>query len=130
MDKDIFITITGLNHYYGKKPYKVGRIVKIVKEPYNEYDSEAIRVELPFIDTIGYVANSVNTVFDGTMSAGRIYDQIDDYAYAKVLFITHSSVIAAVLSKDEVEKCGFEKKNSGQETAETVSNKVAVGVEM
>ena len=102
--KNIFITITGQNHYLGLKPYKVGRIVKIVKDIDNEYDEDAIRVELPFIDTIGYVANSVNTVFAGTCSAGKLYDKIDDYAYAQVMFITHSSVIALVLSPEEVEK--------------------------
>ena len=101
--KNIFITITGQNHYLGLKPYKVGRIVKIVKDVDNEYDEDAIRVELPFIDTIGYVANSVNTVFAGTCSAGKLYDKIDDYAYAQVMFITHSSVIALVLSPEEVE---------------------------
>ena len=101
--KNIFITITGQNHYLGMKPYKVGRIVKLVKDVDNEYDDDAIRVELPFIDTIGYVANSVNTVFAGTCSAGRIYDKIDEYAYARVMFITHSSVIALVLSPEEVE---------------------------
>lgn len=99
-----FITITGQNHYYGMSPYKVNRIVKLVKEPDNSYDSEAIRVELPYIDKIGYVANSVNTVYDGTCSAGRLYDKFDDYAYAKVMFITHSSVIAVFISKEEIEK--------------------------
>ena len=101
--KNIFITITGQNHYLGLKPYKVGRIVKIVKDVDNEHDEDAIRVELPFIDTIGYVANSVHTVFAGTCSAGKLYDKIGDYAYAQVMFITHSSVIALVLSPEEVE---------------------------
>ena len=100
---NIFITITGQSHYLGMKPYKVGRIVKIVKDINNEYDEDAIRVELPFIDTIGYVANSVNTVFAGTCSSGKLYDKIDDYAYAQVMFIPHSSVIALVLSPEEVE---------------------------
>jgi homoaconitase/3-isopropylmalate dehydratase large subunit len=67
-------------------------------------DIIAIRVELPFIDTIGYVANSVGTVFAGTCSAGRLYDKFEDYAYAQVMFITHSSVIAIVVPKEEVEK--------------------------
>ena len=102
--KNIFITITGHKQYLGLKPYRVGRIVKIVKDVDNQYDEDAIRVELPFIDTIGYVANSVNTVFAGTCSAGKLYDKIDDYAYAQVMFITHSSVIALVLSPEEVEK--------------------------
>ena len=99
-----FITITGQKYYLGMKPYKVDRIVKLVKEPDNSYDSEAIRVELPYIDKIGYVANSVNTVYDGTYSAGRLYDKFDDYAYAQVMFITHSSVIALFIPKEEVEK--------------------------
>ncbi|MFB0920664.1 MAG: HIRAN domain-containing protein [Oscillospiraceae bacterium] len=99
-----FITITGMNHYLGMKPYKINRLVKLVKESDNTYDPEAIRVELPFIDTIGYVANSVNTVFAGTYSAGRLYDKFEDHAYAQVMFITHSSVIAIVVPKEEVEE--------------------------
>ena len=101
--KNTFVTITGVRNYYGMKPFKVGRIFRIVKEDDNEYDEEAIRAELPMIDTIGYVANSTNTVFAGTVSAGRLYDKIDDYAYAQTMFITHSSVIALVLSPEEVE---------------------------
>jgi hypothetical protein len=104
MEKTYFVTITGLNHYYGQKPFEVGRVIKLIKEPDNEYDNEAIVAFLPFIDKIGYVANSTSTVYQGTISAGRLYDKIDDYAYAKVMFITHSSAIALVLDKDDVEK--------------------------
>ena len=101
--ENTFITITGVRNYYNMKPFKVGRVFKIVKEHDNEYDEEAIYAELPMIDTIGYVANSANTVFAGTVSAGRLYDKIDDYAYAQTMFITHSSVIALVLSPEQVE---------------------------
>ena len=99
-----FITITGIKNYYGFKPFKVGKLFKIRKDFDNTYDGDAIVAELPFIDTIGYVANSVHTVYDGTVSAGRLYDKIGDYAYATTMFITHSSVIALVLSPVEVEK--------------------------
>ena len=98
---EIYITITGQNHYLGMKPFKVGRRVRLVKDTDNGYDSEAIRVELPYIDTIGYVANSTHTVYDGTQSAGRIYDRISDVACAEVMFITHSGVIARVLPQNE-----------------------------
>jgi hypothetical protein len=54
--ENYFVTITGMNHYLGMNPYKINRLVKLVKEPDNPHDPEAIRVELPFIDTIGYVA--------------------------------------------------------------------------
>ena len=103
MQEARFITITGLNHYYGKKPFEIGKVFKIIKEPDNDYDNEAIYAFLPFIEKIGYVANSTNTVYQGTVSAGRIYDKIDDYAYARTMFITHSSVIALVLDKGDVE---------------------------
>lgn len=108
MKKTYFITITGLNHYYGQKPFEIGRLIKLVKEPDNEYDAEAIAAVLPFIDKIGYVANSTNTVYQGTVSAGRLYDKIDDYAYARIMFITHTSAIALVLNKCDVEKHGDE----------------------
>ena len=104
MNKTNFITITGINHYYGKKPFEIGRVIKLIKEPDNEYDDDAIYAYLPFIEKIGYVANSTHTVYDGTVSASRLYDRIGDYAYAKIMFITHSSAIAHILDKNEVEK--------------------------
>ncbi len=96
----MFITITGANHYYGLKPFKVGNIVKLVKDRQNGYDSEAVEVIMPYISTAGYVANSPNTTFQGTYSAGRLYDRIGEYAYARIMFVTHSSAIALVLSQE------------------------------
>ncbi len=101
--ENIFITVTGVNNFYGKAPFKIGRVMRIVKEPENSHDREAIRVELPFIDTVGYVANSVSTVYGGTVSAGKLYDKIGDYAYAQIMFVTHSNAIAVVLAPEEVE---------------------------
>lgn len=98
--ENIFITITGISHYFGKKPFEIGRTVKLIKEPDNPYDNEAIGVYLPFIDKIGNVANSVNTVYGGTQSSGRIWDKIGDSAFAQVMFTTHSSVIALILPSD------------------------------
>ena len=120
MEKTYFVTITGLNHYYGKKPFEIGRIIKLIKEPDNEYDKEAILAFLPFIDKIGYVANSTNTVYDGTISAGRLYDKIDDYAYGKVMFVTHSSAIVLVLDKEDVE----EEDDETDETPEVTKKEV------
>lgn len=115
MKKTYFITITGINHYYGRKPFEIGRVFKLIKEPDNEYDKEAIVALLPFIDKIGYVANSTNTVYDGTISAGRLYDKIEDYAYARVMFVTHSSVIAIFLDKDDVEEDDNDNDNETEE---------------
>ncbi len=51
--KDVYFTITGMNHYYGSEFLKKGMKVKVIKEPDNEYDSEAIRVELKGLGKIG-----------------------------------------------------------------------------
>ena len=103
----MYVTITGLNHYYRTKPFVPGRVVALVKEPDNECDSEAIRAEMLYIGKVGYVANSAYTVYNGTMSAGRLYDKIGAHAYAKVMFVTHSSVIAQVLDIAEAGEFNF-----------------------
>lgn len=100
-NKDTFITITGLNHYLGTNPFRVGRLVKLIKEEDNPHDSDAIRIVMPYLDTVGYVANSVYTVYQGTLSASRIYERTEETAYAQVMFITRSSVIARLLTKEE-----------------------------
>lgn len=88
-----FITIVGFRHYYGKHPFHIGSIIKCKKEPDNAYDMEAIKAILPYIGTVGYIANSPYTVAEGTMSAGRIYDRVRDKFYVRVLFMTQSKII-------------------------------------
>ena len=103
-EKDIFITINAFNKFHGIKPFKIGSILKLVKEPENNYDLEAIAVELRFAGKSGYVANSVNTVIKGTMSGGRVYDKILDEDYAQVKFISNDSVIAKILKSEEIDE--------------------------
>ncbi|MGM9986276.1 MAG: HIRAN domain-containing protein, partial [Bacillaceae bacterium] len=69
-----FVSVVGLKHYFGSGICKVGQKLKLKKDRDNEYDDEAIMVELESIGKIGYVANSPHTVAKGTRSAGRIYD--------------------------------------------------------
>ena len=57
-----YFTLTGTKHYYGRDFLEKGMQVKLIKEPDNDYDREAIRVELPGLGKIGYVANSPYTV--------------------------------------------------------------------
>lgn len=122
-NENVFITITGMNDYLGLRPYKVGRIVKLCKEHNNEFDETAIRVELPFIDTVGYVANSTNTVYKGTFSAGRLYDKIGEEAFAEIMFVTHSSAIAIIVNPEDNEESGdfFEVDTVETENAEKTS---------
>lgn len=101
MKEPVYFTVTGTSHYYGLKPLEPGRVIDLVKEPENLYDSEAIKVQLPYIDTIGYVANSAHTVAGGTFSAGRLYDKIADTAKAKVLFSYHDAAICVLQEENE-----------------------------
>lgn len=57
-----YVTLTGLNYRFGTQPFTVGQKVKLVKEPENDFDHEAIRAELPGLGKVGYVANSTHTV--------------------------------------------------------------------
>ena len=91
--KETYITICGFNHYYGMMPFKIGTKVKCVKEPDNNYDSEAIKVVMSHIGTVGYVANSVGTVALGCCSAGAVGQIFKNNFWAEVMFITHSKVI-------------------------------------
>ncbi|MCQ2976951.1 MAG: HIRAN domain-containing protein [archaeon] len=103
IEDDIFITLVSFKSY-GIKPFKLGSIVKLIKEPDNDYDCEAISVSLRFAGYSAYVANSVETVIKGTMSAGRIYDKILDEDYAQVKFISRDSIIAKLLTNDEIDE--------------------------
>ena len=101
--KEKYVTITGFKHYYGAAPFKIGKKVKCVKEPNNPYDSEAIKVVMKHIGTVGYIANSPYTAATGTMSAGRIWEKVGKKFYARVMFITSSKVICKVVEEEERE---------------------------
>ena len=102
--QDLFATVVGLKNYKGNQVFKLGSIVKLIKEPDNDFDTEAIKCELNYIGKTGYLANSTTTVIKGTMSAGRIYDKIVDVSFAEVKFIANDSVIAKVLTQKEIEE--------------------------
>jgi hypothetical protein len=95
----IYFTLTGTKYYHGKDFLEKGMQVLLVKEPDNEYDKEAIRVEIPGLGKIGYVANSSYTVLGESMSAGRIYDKIGDTAKAKIVLVTPHGTICSLSKK-------------------------------
>lgn len=91
-----YVALTGLNFRFGTAPFQVGQKVRLVKEPENEYDHEAIRAELPGLGKVGYVANSTHTVIGECCSAGRIYDKIGKVATAKVKYVLDKAVVCKV----------------------------------
>lgn len=98
--KKVYITITGLDHYHGTEFLEPGVRVRLVKDPENKYDHEAIRVEMDGLGKIGYVANSTYTVLGDSMSAGRLYDRIGQTAAAKVRHVLSKGIICSVRNKD------------------------------
>lgn len=98
--KEMYVTITGMSHYYGMRPFSVGKKLRCVKEFFNPFDTETIKVVMKEIGTIGFVANSPCTTATGTMSAGRIYDRVGKNFMAEVMFITSSKVICKVQRED------------------------------
>ncbi len=99
-----FVTITGMNQYCGNNGFRAGDELRIVKDHENDFDDEAIKVEAVGLGTVGYVANSVRTVYKGTSSAGRIYDKIGETAIIRVMFVTHSSIIAELVINEITEQ--------------------------
>ena len=94
--KKIFFTIAGTCFYHGKDFFEKGMTVKLIKEPDNAYDKEAIKVELEGLGLVGYVANSPSTVIGESYSAGRIYDKIEDEAEGTVLYNVEGGVLCCL----------------------------------
>ncbi|MCR4782149.1 MAG: HIRAN domain-containing protein [Lachnospiraceae bacterium] len=91
-----YITITGCEHYFGQEFMKKGMLVTLEKEPDNKHDKEAIKVTMEGLGKVGYVANSVYTVLGESQSAGRIYDKMDSYAMAKIMYVLPTGVVCKV----------------------------------
>jgi hypothetical protein len=93
--------------------------VRLVKEPDNEYDREAIKVELEGLGRIGYVANSPYTVKGESYSAGRLYDKIGNDAEGIVKYVFSNFIICyvneSVTSKEEPGQFKQSRKNEMNE---------------
>ena len=99
-----YFTITGTWYCYGPEVFEKGQSVRLIKEPDNPYDHEAIRVEIPGLGKVGYVANSTHTVLGNSLSAGRLYDRIGDKAKGKVEFVTDRGILCSVKKKKKEKK--------------------------
>ena len=93
---EIYFTIAGTNHWHGQEFIEPKMQVKLVKEPDNEVDAEAIKVEMPGIGQISYVSNSPYTVVGESYSAGRLYDKIGDESTGTVLYVLPKGVLCVL----------------------------------
>ena len=95
----IYFTIAGTSHHFGQEFFEPKMEVKLVKEPDNEYDKEAIRVELEGLGLVGYVANSPYTVQGESMSAGRLYDRMGETSTGVVKYVLPQGVLCELLEE-------------------------------
>lgn len=100
MDNGKHITINHLDDYMSANSLRVGMKLMLKKEHDNPYDDEAIAVYTENDCKVGYVANSVQSVCRGTLSAGRVFDLINEIAECTVRFTTvdYGFAIAVIAS--------------------------------
>ena len=84
-DKIELFTITGRQFYKNNINLTSGMSLKLVKEPDNEQDKDAIAVYVED-EKIGYVANNDYTKYELTSSASELQDKIQNTAEAYYLF--------------------------------------------
>ena len=94
----IYFTIAGTQDYFEPKME-----VKLVKEPDNEVDKEAIKIEMDGLGIVGYVANSPYTVQGESMSAGRLYDKIGDTAQGIVRYVLPQGILCELVRNEKEE---------------------------
>lgn len=92
---DVFVTITGFNHFPNTRRLYDGETVALRKEPQNDYDKFAIAV-YGENGQIGYVANSVETIIKGALSAKQIYDLMEESARAVVIECSYHDALCRV----------------------------------
>ena len=96
MSKKVYFTLTGTQYFHGKDFLEKDMEVSLVKDPDNDYDKEAIKVELDGLGQIGHVANSPYTIVGDSHSAGRLYDKICDTAEGKILYVMPTGVLCTL----------------------------------
>ena len=89
-----------MKFYYGSEFVKPDMEVKLVKEPDNDMDKEAIKVEMEGLGQVGYVANSPYTVQGESMSAGRMYDKFGDTAKGVVKHALPRGVLCELVGEE------------------------------
>lgn len=105
-DEKIYLTVLS-------DEFLLGNSLVLRKDLSNVYDTEAILVDMVFLDEddfisgeqfdviedMVYVANSVGTVVMGTYSAGRVYDKFKEELVVKVVFSFKGRSIVEVLGE-------------------------------
>jgi len=90
------VSIVGTRHYITPCILDVGDRVKLVKEPENEFDKEAVKV-LFHDKKVGHVANSIKTNMRGCCSAGHILESVGVHGLSAEVILKHEHGLIALL---------------------------------
>ena len=113
---DVFVTVTGFNHYIIREPIVAGQRLLLMRETGNEYDKSAVAVYLSG-EKIGYVANTIETVKSGTMSSSQFVEIMEASVYAEVVELSSYDAICKVEGVKDFDKMclkAFEYYNNGE----------------
>ena len=117
----IALTIAETEEFCGTKPFVPKRIIRLVKEEDSNVQApHAIRAELPYIGTIGYVGNTPETAYKGTSTVKDIYDLFEDEAYVKVMFVTESRAIVLFTTNDRIHRIWKRKMHSDENASDPI----------
>lgn len=97
---EILVTVTGINHYYGRMPFESGKKVFLIKEPGNAFDPYAISVICEDVGKCGYIANNDYTVKDGTASARLLCGAFSEKCLAEVMWVDEKFVVCRLVGID------------------------------
>lgn len=95
-----YITITEFDEFYGLKPFGIGNILTCIKESSDPFDPKVMKVILPYIGTIGFVANTKESTIGGTTSASRIFHYVRKKFFVRVLFTCECGIICKLEDED------------------------------
>lgn len=84
-DRDELFTIAGRNFYRNGIDLTSGMALRLVKEPENEFDGDAIAVYVGD-EKVGYVANKSSTKYELTSSASELQDKFKNACDGEYLF--------------------------------------------
>ena len=119
--KAFMLTISETEAFFKTKPFVPNRIIRLVKEEDGNVQSlHAIRAELPYIGTIGYVGNTHETAYRGTSTVKDIYDLFEDEAYVKVMVVTESSAIVLFTTNDRCHRIWKRKMHSDENASDPI----------
>jgi len=92
------VSIVGVDYAINPNFLEIGDKVKLVKEPENQFDKEAVKA-LFHDKKVGYVANSTKTVMRGCHSAGYILESVGVHGLNAEIILKHEHGLIALLDK-------------------------------